>query len=127
MAGTVDQACGKIVILVTRAQCFTQSSSAVHQKVMGSELHIPGRKLSPPPAPGAARAAMFFPGGVPPRGYAMFWRSEGFSTFQDFCLKKDDSEFRNWKQMGSDWNETQDSDPRGLRGPPKGFYRRKVR
>ena len=62
MAGTVDQACGKIVILVTRAQCFTQSSSAVPQKVMGSELHIPGRKLSPPPAPGAARAALFFPG-----------------------------------------------------------------
>lgn len=29
--------------------------------------------------------------------------------------------------MGSDWSETQDSDPGGLRGPPKGFYRWKVR
>ena len=78
MAGTVDQACGKIVILVSRAQCFTQSSSAVPQKVTRGELHIPGRKLSPPPPPGAAWAALFFPGSV------HTW-AQGFSSLCSGC------------------------------------------
>ena len=65
--------------------------------------------------------AMFFPGGVRPRGHAMFWRSEGVTTFQDFCLKKDASEFGNWEQMELHWTETQDFDPGELKGPPKGF------
>lgn len=48
----------------------------------------------------------------------MFWRNQGFRTFQDFALKRTTPSL-GIGNMGSDWSETQDSDPGGLRGPPR--------
>ncbi|XP_069419353.1 apolipoprotein M isoform X1 [Ovis canadensis] len=69
---------------------------------------------------------MFFPGGCGRGHTPCFGETKDLGPFRTFILKRTTPSL-GIGNMGSDWSETQDSDPGGLRGPPKGFYRWKVR